>query len=139
MKKLRNAKLQLGKSEPAATVPTPVLSEAEGPERGNDLNKLAYSAILEWGLPATFPQFMVPDEVGEFTLEFTGSLLFFAWAMATQNGWDPYLRHLPHVADNCYGFGLTINGLVVPLMCKLGTPENENGDGSHAPAWEPKT
>ena len=110
----------------APSVPTP--------ERGNDpnlgdadlteTNLLTLDlVILEWGLPPTFPAFMVPEEVGEFACEFTGRLLFFAFAYADELGWLPLLQALPHIAPNCVGFGLTVGGLGVPLMVKVGHPD----------------
>lgn len=73
-----------------------------------------------FGLPDTFPPFLVPDPARQLINDAKkGMPAADLLQMATDRGFNPLWKPLPHMGDNVYGFGLDINGLQVPLMVRV--------------------
>ena len=75
--------------------------------------------IIEFWLPETFPDFMVPDAIANFCEQMHGEDFSYAFIKAQQQGYKPSTKPLPHFGDNIHGFGLVFDGLVIPLIVKL--------------------
>jgi hypothetical protein len=73
-----------------------------------------------FGLPDTFPPFMVPEKAARF-VEGTrkgmskDEILCRAECMGLSPMWKP----LPHMGDGVYGLGLDVDGMQVPFMVRM--------------------
>lgn len=73
-----------------------------------------------FGLPPTFPDFMVPEAGQRFVQACAKGMSKDALLRAARSaGFDPLWKRLDHMGEGVYGFCLTINGMVVPFMVRM--------------------
>lgn len=76
--------------------------------------------LVSFGLPQTFPNFMLPDEAVQFMEDtqkgMSGTELL---DMANMRGFSPQWRQLLHIGEGVYGLGLNVNGMQVPFMVRM--------------------
>lgn len=76
--------------------------------------------LKAFGLPETFPAFMVPEKAAQFVRETQpGMGKDELLALAEMRGFSPIWKPLPHVGEGIYGLGLDVDGLQVPLMVRM--------------------
>ena len=77
--------------------------------------------ILEtFGLPETFPPFMVPEKAAQFVADTKkGMSQSELLALAEVRGFSPLWKALPHMGTGVYGLGLDVDGMQVPFMIKM--------------------
>ena len=75
--------------------------------------------IISYGLPPTFPAFMVPPEAQQFAIDTENKPVSSALFLAELLGYDQLWEKLPHIGENIYGLGLTVHGLCVLFMVKV--------------------
>lgn len=78
--------------------------------------------LESFGLPDTFPGFMMPAAGAQLVsdcLKMKGMSKQALMRMARSRGFRPTWKRLEHMGPGIYGFGLTINGCVVPLMVRM--------------------
>ena len=97
-------------------------------EKEKILTKHAEPRLKMFGLPDTFPSFMVPQEVHQFiAMACPGMTKVELFGLAQEYGFKPLWQELPNMGDNVYGFGLDINGLSIPLMVDMNFEESAHG------------
>ena len=82
---------------------------------------MATVEVLEsFGLPDTFPAFLVPEKGQRFVQACAKGMPKDALLRAARRaGFNPLWKRLEHMDEGVYGFGLTINGMVVPFMVRM--------------------
>lgn len=78
--------------------------------------------LESFGLPDTFPEFMMPAAGAQLVrdcLKLKGMRKQNLMRMARSRGFRPTWKRLEHLGPGVYGFGLTIDGCVVPLMVRM--------------------
>lgn len=76
--------------------------------------------LEEFGLPESFPPSMFPEKAALFVAETKkGMSKDELIAIATERGFQPMWKSLPHIGIGVYGLGLDVDGLQVPLMVKM--------------------
>lgn len=80
--------------------------------------------LVSFGLPPTFPPEAMPDAVSRFVAGcHIGMRRTPLTVAARRRGWQPSWKRLEHfVAEpgiEVYGFGLTVGGMVIPLMARM--------------------
>lgn len=76
--------------------------------------------IRTFGLPSTFPEFLVPDAAVRFMTEHRGCTLEEAIDAGTALGYSPTVCPLPLMTGNwTYGFGIVVDSVVVPFIVEL--------------------
>lgn len=75
---------------------------------------------VSFSLPNTFPPHLLPDEVMQFLKNEVVGLKPVEFIMlAEEKGYMPGWQPLPQLGDNFFGFALTVNGMVIPLIVKI--------------------
>lgn len=73
-----------------------------------------------FGLPETFPPFMVPQKAARFVADTRrGMSKEDLLLLAELRGFSPLWEPLPHVGDGVYGLGLDVDGMQVPFMVRM--------------------
>jgi len=73
-----------------------------------------------FGLPETFPPFMVPEKAARFVADTKkGMSKTDLLALAEVRGFSPLWKPLPHMGDGVYGLGLNVDGMQVPFMVRM--------------------
>jgi len=73
-----------------------------------------------FGLPDTFPPFMVPEKAARFVAAtHKGMTKEELLALAELNGFSPTWKPLPHIGTSIYGLGLDVDGQQVPFMVSM--------------------
>lgn len=80
--------------------------------------------LVSFSLPPTFPPEAMPAAGAQFVAAcWPGMSRHQLLGRARQRGWQPSWKRLPHLATedgiDVYGFGLTIDGCVVPLIARM--------------------
>ncbi|VVD78034.1 hypothetical protein PFI31113_00960 [Pandoraea fibrosis] len=76
--------------------------------------------IRTFGLPVSFPEFLVPAAAIAFMLQHRGRSLEEAINAGNALGYRPTVCPLPQMDGGwAYGFGLTVEHLVVPFVVEL--------------------
>lgn len=90
--------------------------------------------LVSFGLPPTFPPELVPEKAAQFVANTTKGMSQTALLeLATESGFNPLWKPLPHLGPGIYGLGLDVDGLQVPFMVKMDLPhemptEGEDGE-----------
>jgi hypothetical protein len=78
------------------------------------------SLHISFNLPATFPPEMLPDKVIQFLNDdVTGKSPPEFITLAGERGFMPTWQALPNIGPEFFGFGLCVDGLVIPLIVKI--------------------
>ena len=73
-----------------------------------------------FGLPPTFPEFMMPDKAAQFVRDtHKGMSKTALLKLAKDRGFRPLWKSLPHIGAAVYGLGLTVDGMCVPFMVRM--------------------
>ncbi|AIU27218.1 hypothetical protein LV28_12405 [Pandoraea pnomenusa] len=76
--------------------------------------------IRTFGLPESFPEFLVPAAAVAFMLAHRGRPLEEAIDAGRALGYRPTVCPLPQMVGGwTYGFGLTVNRMVIPFVVEL--------------------
>lgn len=76
--------------------------------------------LQSFGLPPTFPREFVPEGAARFVADSRkGMTKAELIALATERGYDPLWKALPHCGTGVYGLGLTVDGMSVPFMVQM--------------------
>ena len=76
--------------------------------------------LEEFGLPETFPPFMVPEKAARFVADTeNGMSKTDLLALAEVRGFSPLWEPLPHMGAGVYGIGLDVDGMLVPFMVRM--------------------
>lgn len=78
--------------------------------------------LESFGLPDTFPEFMMPAAGAQLVrdcLKVRGMRKQDLMKMARSRGFRPTWKRLEHMGPGVYGFSLTIDRCVVPLMVRM--------------------
>jgi len=75
--------------------------------------------ICDWGLPAYYKDSWVPWGAVEFCRVSIHLDIEEARRRAEDLGYQPDVRPLPSLGEDCYGFRLCVDGGFVPLMAKV--------------------
>lgn len=76
--------------------------------------------LKSFGLPETFPPHMMPLKARLFVAECTPGMSKEAiLILAAGKGLSPIWKPLPHMGKDIYGLGIDVDGMAVPLMCKM--------------------
>lgn len=78
------------------------------------------SGLKAFGLPETFPTFMLPEKAARFVEETRpGMSEKELLALAEIRGFSPIWKPLPHIGAGVYGLGLNVDGMQVPFMVRM--------------------
>lgn len=73
-----------------------------------------------FGLPETFPPFMVPEKAARFVADTKkGMSKADLLTLAEVSGFSPMWKPLPHMGDGVYGLGLDVDGMQIPFMVRM--------------------
>jgi hypothetical protein len=73
-----------------------------------------------FGLPETFPAFMVPQKAARFVADTKrGMSREDLLLLAEMRGLKPLWKPLPHIGTGVYGLGLDVDGMQVPFMVRM--------------------
>jgi hypothetical protein len=87
-----------------------------------DDKKTSMEQLESFGLPETFPAHLMPPKGAQLVRDCVKGISKAAlMRLARQRGFKPTLKPLEHMGPGVYGFGLTIDGCVVPLMVRMRT------------------
>lgn len=75
--------------------------------------------IIEFGLPRSFPDALVPPEAARFCAEVDGMEYEAAVDLAHARGLAPITAPLRHLGPDVWGFGLDFDGLSIPFMVRV--------------------
>ena len=73
-----------------------------------------------FGLPPTFPTYMVPPRAARFVADTQrGMSKTELLKLAEIRGLSPLWKPLPHMGDGVYGLGLNVDGMQVPFIVRM--------------------